>query len=89
MLSSSGLAHRLEGKLDPTTTASAPVLSLPSCPSAALTHSPGVRKLPPPPALGPVGSPAASPEHQAPLDVCLHLLGHVLHVGLQREGQPQ
>lgn len=55
MLSPSGLAHRLEGKLDPTTTASAPILSLSSCPSAALTHSPGLRKLPPPPAPGPCG----------------------------------
>lgn len=51
MLSPSGLAHRLEGKLHPTTTAQAPILSLPSCPSAALTCSPGVRKPPPPRAL--------------------------------------
>lgn len=33
-----------------------------------------------PPGPGPH---AASPEHEAPLDVCLHLLGHVLHVGLR------
>lgn len=52
MLRPSGLAHRLEGKLHPTTTARAPILSLPSCPSAALTCSPGVRK---PPRPGPCG----------------------------------
>lgn len=40
-------------------------------PSAAPSHPPGL---------------AASPKHQAPLDVCLHLLGHVLHVGLRAWG---
>lgn len=27
---------------------------------------------------------AVSPEHQAPLDVCLHLLRHMLHISLRR-----
>lgn len=38
----------------------------------------------PSPCRGP-GPPAASPQHQAPLDLRLHLLRHVLHIGLRSE----